>query len=57
MENNNEIHKLTKAGKAMLVNYIIEQNKDKLKFLGKSNENVNLVIQAITEFKKHKIRY
>ena len=55
MENNNELHKLTKAGKAMLVNYIIEQNKDKLKFLGKSNENVNLVIQAITEFKKHKI--
>ena len=41
--------------KAMLVNAIIEKNKDKLKFLNKSSENVDMVIQAITEFKKHKV--
>ena len=54
-KNLEEPERLTKAGKAMLVQSIIEKNKDKLKFLGKSTENVDLSIQAITEFKKHKI--
>ena len=54
-KNIEEPERLTKAGKAMLVQSIIEKNKDKLKFLGKSTENVDLSIQAITEFKKHKI--
>ena len=46
---------ISKAGKAMLINSIIERNKDKLKFLGKSSENIDLAMQAITEFKKHRI--
>jgi len=54
-ENHEETARLTKAGKAMLVQSIIEKNKEKLRFLGKSTENVDLTIQAITEFKKHKI--
>lgn len=53
--NVSSLSSISKAGKAMLVNSIIEKNKDKLKFLGKSSENVDLVMQAITEFKKHKI--
>lgn len=54
-ENVSSLSSISKAGKAMLVNSIIEKNKDKLKFLGKSSENVDLAMQAITEFKKHKI--
>ena len=52
---NIDVSNLSMPAKAMLVYSIIEKNKNKLKFLGKSNENVNLSIQAITEFKKHKI--
>lgn len=52
---NNGSSNLSKAAKAMLVHSIIEKNKNSLKFLGKSDENVDLSIQAITEFKKHKI--
>ena len=46
---------LTKCGKAMLIYSILSENKKKLKFLGKSEENVELCMQAITEFKKHGI--
>ena len=46
---------LTKSGKAMLMYYILLNNKKNLKFLGKSDENVDLTITAITEFKKHKV--
>ena len=52
---NEKKQSLTKSGKAMLMYSVIEKNKQKLKFLGKSSENVDLSIQAITEFKKHKI--
>ena len=55
LSNNVEISNLSKAGKAMIVYSTIEKNKKQLKFLGKSDENVDLSIQAITEFKKHKI--
>lgn len=48
---------LTKSGKAMLMYYILLNNKKNLKFLGKTDENVDLSITAITEFKKHKINY
>ncbi|MBR0351069.1 MAG: PD-(D/E)XK nuclease family protein, partial [Clostridia bacterium] len=53
--NINKTISISKAGKAMLINSIIEKNKDKLKFIGKSSENIDLAMQAITEFKKHKI--
>ena len=50
----NKTH-LTKQGKAMLIYSILNQNKKQLKFLGKSDENIDLSMNAITEFKKHGI--
>lgn len=47
---------ITKTGKSMLMNYILLNEKKKLKFLGKTDENINLVLNAITEFKKHGIK-
>ena len=44
---------LSKQGKAMLIYSILNQHKKELKFLGKSDENVDLSMTAITEFKKH----
>ena len=44
---------LSKCGKAMLIYSILSQNKSELKFLGKSDENIELSMTAITEFKKH----
>ena len=46
---------LTKTGKAMLVFDILNKNKKKFQFLGKSDENIDLGISSITEFKKHGI--
>ena len=46
---------LSKCGKAMLVYSILNKYKKELKFLGKSDENIDLVIRTITEFKKHRI--
>ena len=46
---------LTKCGKAMLVYSILDKQKSKLKFLGKSAENIDLSINAINEFKQHGI--
>ena len=50
----NKTH-LTKQGKAMLIYSILNHNKKQLKFLGKSDENIDLSMNAITEFKKHGI--
>ena len=47
--------KLSKCGKAMLIYSILNNNKEKLKFLGKSDENIDLSIRAIREFKQHRI--
>ena len=47
--------KLSKCGKAMLIYSILSNNKEKLKFLGKSDENIDLSIRAIREFKQHGI--
>ncbi len=47
---------LTKCGKAMLLYSILNENKNKLKFLSKSDENIDLAMTAITEFKKHGIK-
>ena len=52
---NKNVSNLSKPAKAMLIYLIMEKNKNKLKFLGKSDENVDLAMQAITELKKHKI--
>ncbi len=49
------ISRLSNSGKAMLMYYILMQQKKKLNFLGKTDENVDLAINAITEFKKHGI--
>lgn len=49
-----KIH-LSKCGKAMLIYAILNRHKKELKFLGKSDENIDLAMQAITEFKKHGI--
>lgn len=46
---------LTKQGKAMLIYAILNQHKKQLKFLGKSDENIEVAERAITEFKKHRI--
>ncbi len=46
---------LSKCGKAMLIYDILNKHKGELKFLGKSDENVDLAVRAITELKKHSI--
>lgn len=46
---------LSKSGKAMLIYSILLDNRNNLKFLGKSEQNVDLVETAITEFKKHNV--
>lgn len=46
---------LTKTGKSMLIDSILNRNKKELKFLRKSDENIDLAMNAITEFKKHAI--
>ena len=44
---------LSSSGKAMLIYNILATKKSKLKFLGKSEENIDLIIEQITEFKQH----
>ena len=44
---------ISTSGKAMLIYNILCSKKSKLKFLGKSDENIELIIDQITEFKKH----
>ena len=44
---------ISNSGKAMLIYNILCGKKSKLKFLGKSEENIDLIIEQITEFKKH----
>lgn len=51
----NNKNNLSKCGKAMLIYSILTNYKHELKFLGKSDENINLSMTAITEFKKHGI--
>lgn len=45
--------KLTKCGKAMLIYSILNNKKKELKFLSKSDENIDISMAAITELKKH----
>lgn len=44
-----------KSGKSMIVYEAISKHQKELKFLGKTLENVDLIITQITEFKKHNI--
>lgn len=46
---------LSKAGKAMLIYHIMEKEKKNLTFLGKSNQNIELMDTQLTELKKHGI--
>lgn len=46
---------LTKSGKAMLIYSILTAQKKNLKFLSKSDENIDICLNAISEFKKHNI--
>ena len=47
--------RMTKCGKAMLISNILTTNKKQLKYLSKSEENIEIAISSITEFKKHGI--
>ena len=47
---------LSKCGKAMLIYSILNKYKKELKFLGKSDENIEVCTRVITEFKKHGIK-
>lgn len=46
---------IDKSGKAMIVYDILNKYQKNLKFLGKSNENIDMILTQITEFKKHGI--
>ena len=46
---------LSKSGKTMLIYSILKQHQKELKFLGKSDENIDLALRAITEFKQHSV--
>ncbi len=46
---------LSKCGKAMLIYSILEKENKNLKFLNKSDENIDLCMNLIKEFKKHGI--
>ena len=46
---------LTKSGNAMLVYSILIGQKNNLKFLSKSDETIDICLNAISEFKKHSI--
>ncbi len=48
--------KLTKCGKSMIIYSILNKLKKDLKFLSKSDENIDLMMTAITEFKKHGVK-
>ena len=46
---------LSKCGKAMLIYSILSKYQKEFQFLGKSDENIEIGIQSITELKKHGI--
>lgn len=46
---------ITKSSKAMLIYSILQKNKESFTFLGKTNQNLDLAIKTITEFKKHNV--
>ena len=46
---------LSKAGRDMLIFDLINKEKRDLRFLGKSEKNIDIVNRMFTEFKKHNI--
>lgn len=46
---------ITKCGKAMLMEHIMNVQKENLNFLGKTTKNLDLTLRMITEFKKNNI--
>ncbi len=52
---NNRSKNLSSSGKSMIIYSILSEQKNNLKFIGKSTENVELIGTQITEFKKHGI--
>ena len=46
---------LSKSGKAMIIYKILSKYKNELKFLGKTDENIQMIATALTEFKKHMV--
>ena len=46
---------ITNTGKAILLTNIIENQKENLKFLGKTDKNLELTLRLITELKKNNI--
>ena len=46
---------LSESGKSMLIYNILDTQKNNLKFLGKSDKNIEVVSKSITELKKHNI--
>ena len=46
---------MTDSSRAMLIYSILQNAKKELTFLGNSNENLDLAMKTITEFKKHNI--
>ncbi len=48
-------NQLSKAGKDMLIFDVLSKEKENLRFLGKSEKNVEVVNRLITELKKHNV--
>ena len=46
---------ISKSSKAMLIYSILEKVKKNLKFLNSSDDNIDIILKEITEFKKHNI--
>ena len=46
---------ITKSARAMIMYSIMQENKEKFTFLCKSDENIDLALKTITEFKKHNV--
>ncbi len=52
---NGRSRNLSSSGKSMIIYNILSEQKNNLKFIGKSTENIELIGTQITEFKKHGI--
>ena len=46
---------ISKSSKAMFIYSILEKEKKNLKFLNSSDDNIDIILKEITEFKKHNI--
>lgn len=46
---------ISKSSKAMLIYSILEKEKKNLKLLNSSDDNIDIILKEITEFKKHNI--